>query len=366
MKSIATRSQNKSWPCAVSRPELLVSSDLDPHALAAWLRSHGGLEGKLLSVAKFSDGQSNPTYRLSMDRSTYVLRRKPFGKLLASAHAVEREFRLISALHPAGYPVPRPIALCSDERVIGAVFYVMEMVEGRAFWDGQLPAFDAASRRRLYEAMIDSLAELHNVSIEAVGLEDFGRPGNYLARQVERWRRQYRDSQTEESSEVDGLIEFLVNSVPEQRRTSIIHGDYRVDNLIFREDRLEIAAVLDWELSTLGDPIADMTYFALTWVMPHVPGRAFIGGLDLGSLGIPSLREAIERYCAATAQDIPAQLDWYVAFNLFRSIGICQGVKKRMLDGNASSANAAAAVAHLPRLITLAVSFAERAGASFA
>jgi aminoglycoside phosphotransferase (APT) family kinase protein len=341
-------------------------SDLNETELARWLGAEARVVGDLRSVSKFVDGQSNPTYRLHTDRGDFVLRRKPFGKLLASAHSVEREFRLIKALHPVGFPVPQPIALCTDASVIGSAFYVMEMVDGRAFWDGQLPHFEAPDRGRLYWAMIDTLALLHNISVDAVGLQDFGRPGNYLSRQVERWRRQYRDSQTEDSPEVDGLISFFEHNVPEQRRTSIIHGDFRIDNLIFDHNQFKIAAVLDWELSTLGDPIADLTYFALTWVMPNVPGRSFIGGLDLRGLGIPTLPEVIERYCAATAQEVPLQIDWYIAFNLFRSIGICQGVKKRMLDGNASSAHAAEAVAHLPRLITTAVSFAEKAGASFA
>lgn len=341
-----------------------MSSDLNEMALADWLDvTHPSLGG-LVSVDKFADGQSNPTYRVGTGAGEQVLRRKPFGSLLASAHAVEREFRLISALHPTGYPVAAPIALCEDDAVIGSPFYLMEMVEGRSFWDGALPGMDPEDRRLIYDAMIDTLARLHAIEVDSVGLETFGRPGNYFARQMDRWERQYRASQTEPAPQIDALIAFLAATVPAQSRTTILHGDYRIDNLIYRHDRPEIAAVLDWELATLGDPMADLTYLALNWVMPQIPGRSLLGGLDLPALGIPTLPQMIDRYAAAAGLDEIPPLDWYLAFNLFRGIGIAQGVKKRMIDGNASSDNAAAVIEPLPRLRAAAVHFAEQAGAS--
>ena len=341
-------------------------SDLDEIALAAWLKTTVPALGKAIGLERFSGGQSNPTYRLRTEHGAFVLRRRPFGQLLTSAHSVDREYRLITALYPVGYPVPRPIVLCSDKSVVGAVFYIMDMVNGRGFWDGHLPELAPADRRRVYESMVDTLARLHSIAIEPVGLQEFGRPGNYFARQVERWQQQYRASQTEESPQIDDLINFLSKTVPEQIRTTIIHGDYRVDNLIFADDRVEIIAVLDWELSTLGDPMADFTYFALNWVMPNTISRASMGGLDLPALGIPTLDEITERYCIASGLAKPPRLEWYFAFNLFRTIGIAQGVKKRLLDGNAAGAHPEAAVQALPQLITSALEFAELAGAAVA
>lgn len=343
-----------------------MASDLDEISLARWLRNSVPEAGGLVGLERFSGGQSNPTYRLITDRGAFVLRRRPFGQLLPSAHSVDREFRLISALHPAGLPVPRPITLCLDEGVIGSTFYVMEMVNGRIFWDGHLPELEPANRRQVYEAMIDTLASLHNVKVGPAGLADYGRPGNYFARQVERWRRQYRASQTEESPEIDALIDFLGRSLPEQVRTTVIHGDYRIDNLIFDQNRNQVAAVLDWELSTLGDPMADFTYVALNWVMPQGLSRASIGGLDLSSLGIPTLEEVTERYCIATGLAKPPRLEWYFAFNLFRTIGIAQGVKKRLIDGNAAGTDPQAAVRALPQLTASALAFAELAAAATA
>lgn len=343
-----------------------MASDLDEGALGSWLRAHVPAAGTVIGTTKFAGGQSNPTYRVTTDRGDMVLRRKPFGQLLASAHSVDREFKVMSALSPTGFPVPRPIALCVDDDVIGAMFYLMEMVAGRTFWDGDLPELGREDRRLVYEAMVDTLARLHDVSVEAVGLGDYGRSGNYFARQVERWTRQYRAAQTEKSPEIDELIDFLTGSVPPQARTTIIHGDYRIDNLIFDRDAVRVIAVLDWELSTLGDPLADFAYLALNWLMPQGVARASIGGLDLAVLGIPALDEMTERYCSASRIAKPAQLDWYFAFSLFRSIGIAQGVKKRAIDGNASGANVAAVTDALPRLIEASLHFANRArSASF-
>lgn len=338
-------------------------SDLDEAALTQWLQARlAGVVGRV-TVEKFSGGQSNPTYRVSAGSDAYVLRRKPFGPLLPSAHAVEREFQLLEALHPAGLPTPRPLALCEDDAVIGSAFYIMEMVEGRTFWDGALPDLSPDSRRAVYEGMIDALAQLHTIDPIAVGLETFGRPGNYFGRQVERWTRQYRASQTEVLAGMEALIEWLPISLPEQTRMSVIHGDYRIDNLLFMADRPEVAAILDWELATLGDPLSDFAYLMLNWVLPHAPGKATLGGLDLKALGIPTLQEATQRYCQATGRDGAPNLDWYFAYSLFRGVGIIQGIQKRILDGNASSPHAAVLVAQIPAMVEIAWTFAMRAGA---
>ncbi len=338
-------------------------SDLDVARLGQWLAGVLPAAPADIRLEKFPGGQSNPTYRMSIDGRDYVLRRRPFGPLLPSAHAVEREYRLISALHPTGFPVPAPLALCQDEDVIGSAFYVMELVEGRTFWNGALPDLSPPERRAAYEAMVDTLARLHSVDPVAVGLEDFGRPGNYFERQVARWTKQYRAAQTDDLPEVERLIDFLPRTAPEQTRTAIIHGDYRIDNLIYAPDSMTVRAVLDWELATLGDPLADFAYMAMNWILP-ADGRAGLNGLDLEAAGIPSLDDMARRYCAATGRDALPDLHWHFAFNLFRLIGIIQGVKKRMLSGNASSAKAADAVAMLPALTTAAWREARLAGAA--
>jgi aminoglycoside phosphotransferase (APT) family kinase protein len=291
-----------------------------------------------------------------------VLRRKPFGVLLPSAHAIEREYRLLSALHPTGFAVPRPIALCEDAAVIGAPFYLMGLVEGRPFWEGALPDVPREARRPLYEAMIDTLAALHNCDHAAVGLADFGRPGNFFERQIARWIKQYRASQTDELADVERLIEWLPQTVPAQTRTSLVHGDFRIDNMIFAPDAPRVIAILDWELATVGDPLADFTYFAMHWIMDDT-GSAALGGRDLDTLGIPSLDEVVARYCAATGRDGMAGLNWYFAYNLFRLVCIIQGVKRRMLDGNASNDQAAEAVKRIAPLASSAWAQARLAGA---
>ena len=337
--------------------------DFDEARLATWLANalpgFAGLE----AIAKFPGGQSNPTYRIQADDRSYVLRRKPFGPLLPSAHAVEREYRLISALYPTGFPVPRPIALCEDDSVLGATFYLMEMVEGRTFWDGTLRDVTKAERRPIYDAMIDRLAELHSIDHRAVGLGDFNRPGNYVARQVERWTKQYRAAQTDEIADVERLIEWLPRSAPEQRCTSIIHGDYRIDNLIYASDSPQVRAVLDWELATIGDPVADFAYLAMNWVMEPDGRRSGLAGIDLEKSGLPTLDEAISRYCTKSGRDGLPDLRWYFAYNMFRLVGIVQGIKKRMVTGNASSATAASTVAGLVPLAKAAWAEARKAGA---
>lgn len=338
-------------------------SDLDEARLAGWLAATLPDGGGVLTLEKFPGGQSNPTYRVTRGGEAMVLRRKPFGTLLPSAHAVEREYRLIAALEPAGFPVPRAIALCEDADVIGAPFYLMALVEGRGFWNGVLPDVARDQRRPLYEAMIDTLAALHAIDHEAVGLADFGRPGNHFARQVERWTRQYRAAQTDDIPEAERLIEWLPATVPAQQRTSIIHGDYRIDNLVFAPDAPRVAAVLDWELATIGDPLADFAYLAMNWVMP-ADGRSGLGGIDLAAEGLPTLDEAIARYCAATARDGLPDLHWYFAYNLFRLMGIVQGIKKRLIDGNASNAQAEQMAARVMPLAQAAWAQARLAGAT--
>lgn len=337
-----------------------MSTDVDK--LTQWMHAHvPGFEGPI-TLDKFSGGQSNPTFALGTASGRYVLRRKPAGTLLASAHAVDREFRLLSALHPKGFPVPRPIALCEDESVIGSAFYVMERIDGRTLWDGTLPDETPATRRAIYEQMVETLARLHRFDPAQVGLADYGRPGNYFERQVARWSRQYRASQTDDVPEVEKLIEWLSRTVPEQTAATIIHGDYRLDNLIFDPTEAKIAAVIDWELSTIGDPLADFSYFALHWIMPS-DGLAAVGGVDLAPLGIPSIDEITDLYCAMSGRARLANPNWYFAFNFFRLVGIVQGIRKRIIDGNASSQEAETAAAKLVPLARLGWEQARLAGA---
>ena len=332
----------------------------DDAALGEWLEANvAGFEAPF-ELTKFPSGQSNPTYRIVAASGDYVLRRKPFGRLLPSAHAVDREYRLMAALHPLSFPVPEPLALCTDESVIGAIFYVMEMARGRSYPNGALPGSDAATRRRMYEQLVDTLADLHNIEPQAAGLADFGKPGNYFERQVKRWTRQYRDSQTDDLPEMERLIAFLPRTIPEQSRTSIVHGDYRIDNVLFDGDRL--TAVLDWELATLGDPVADFSYLAMQWAMP-ADGGAGLAGLDLDGLGIPRLDELVQRYSKRSGVPVAGNLDWYFAYNLFRLAGIVQGIKKRVLDGTASHAQAEEMAKRVPMLAQAAWRFAGKAGA---
>lgn len=338
------------------------TADLDAGRLTAWLEQYvAGFQGPI-SLTKFQGGQSNPTYRLEAASGTYVLRRKPFGTLLPSAHAVEREYRVLTALHPLGFPVPRVFALCEDAAVIGAAFYLMDWVDGTNFTDGALPGLAADARTRLYHDMIDTLAALHRIDAGAAGLATFGRPGNFFERQVARWVKQYRASETERIEPVERLIVWLPATLPPQSGVAIVHGDYRIDNLIMARSSGRILAVLDWELATLGDPLSDFSYFLMSWVTP-VDGRAGLLGLDLERLGIPTLAQVVARYCERTSRDVIQDLDWYFAFNLFRLLGIAQGIKKRLLDGNASNARAGELAARIPQIAAQAWRFAQRAGA---
>jgi aminoglycoside phosphotransferase (APT) family kinase protein len=335
---------------------------VDEAALGAWLEANVEGFGGPFTLSKFASGQSNPTYKISAVSGEYVMRRRPFGQLLPSAHAVDREYRLLSALNPLDFPVPRPLALCGDPSVIGAIFYVMELARGRPYANGALPDFDPSTRRRMYEQLVDTLAELHNIDPIAAELADFGKTGNYFERQVARWTRQYRDSETDYIPEMERLIAFLPETLPEQSSTSIVHGDYRIDNVVYDGDGT-LTAVLDWELATLGDPVADFSYLAMQWMMP-ADGGAGLAGLDHRALGIPTLDEVVERYCTRSGNAVTSsKLDWYFAYNLFRLAGIVQGIKKRVLDGTASHADAAAMAERVPMLASAAWNFAKTAGA---
>lgn len=291
-----------------------------------------------IDVTKFSGGQSNPTYLLKANAGKYVLRRKPPGQLLKSAHAVDREFRVMQALRYTGVPVPRVQHLCLDESIIGSVFFVMEYVPGRIFWDPTLPELSKTERRETYLEMCRVLATLHKVDIDAVGLTDFGRPGDYFSRQISRWTKQYIASQTEKIAEMDAVINWLPGHLPtDDGRISLVHGDYRLDNMIFDGDAPEIVALLDWELSTLGHPLADLAYQCMQLRMD--PGKHLSGlnGIDRVDLGIPTEQEYVAQYCEHCGINRIENWSFYLAFSFFRMAAILQGVKKRALDGNASS-----------------------------
>lgn len=295
-----------------------------------------------LTIERFRGGQSNPTLLLSMDgQRRFVLRKKPDGNLLPSAHAVDREFRVISALKGSGVPVAGPHFLCEDASITGAMFYVMDYVEGRSFWDPALPDQTPTERASIYAEMNRVIAALHAVDPMAIGLEGFGRPENYVARQVARWTKQYRASETETIASMDALIDWLPENIPQQQGSSLIHGDFRIDNMIFHPDEPKILAVVDWELSTLGDPMADFAYHMLTWHFPQTPFRG-LADRDLPALGIPGERPYRDAYLATTGRQDVSERDWnaYLAFCLFRVAGIRQGIMKRVVDGNASSAHA--------------------------
>ena len=312
----------------------------DAARLEPWLEANvAGYRGPL-EIARFQGGQSNPTFRLTTPGATYVLRRKPAGEVLPSAHAVDREFRVLRALHGTEVPVARPLALCTDPDVIGSMFYVMDYVDGRIFWEQSLPGLAPAERGALYDAMGATIAALHRLDWQALGLADYGRPGNYLARQVARWTRQYRASETETIEAMDRLIDWLPAHLPAREVPALVHGDFRMDNLIFHPTEPRVLAVLDWELSTLGDALADFGYHAMSWRIPPNGFRG-IGGLDLAALGIPSEADYVAAWCRRTGQAFPVA-DWevYLVFGMFRIAAILQGVLKRGLVGSASSAQA--------------------------
>ena len=335
---------------------------IDQGALEAWLKANvAGYEGPL-ELRQFKGGQSNPTYQLVTPKQKYVLRRKPPGKLLPSAHAVDREYKVIAALHPTGFPVAQPFGLCTDDAVIGTWFYVMDMVEGRIIWDGTIPDSNPAERRAIYKDKIETLAKLHNTDVAAVGLSDFGKPGNYFGRQVDRWGKQYVASETQKIPVMDRLIDWLPKTLPADDQTSVVHGDYRLDNMVIHPTEPRVIAVLDWELSTLGNPLADFTYLLMNWVMPTDSGRSGLSNVDLKALGIPDVNEAVDIYCKATGRPGLPELDWYFAYNSFRLAAICQGIAGRVRDGTANSPQAVAMGERVPLLAAVAEKFARNAG----
>ena len=318
------------------------SLDLPEAALAAYLETHAaGFRGPLVAT-KFKGGQSNPTYLLEAASGKYVLRRKPPGKLLASAHAVDREFRVLQALiGTSSVPVARPLHLCTDDGVIGSMFYVMEYLPGRIFWDPALPEVSTQQRTQHYSAAIDALVSLAQLDVGAVGLSDYGRPGNYFARQVARWSEQYRAAETESLAPMETLLAWLPSAVPaDDGRIALVHGDFRIDNLIWNADTPTLAAIVDWELSTLGHPYADLAYFCMALRLPRNPILPGLAGMDRAALGIPSEHAIIERFSAASGVDPRAHWNFLLAFQFFRLAAIAQGVLKRALQGNASSERA--------------------------
>jgi aminoglycoside phosphotransferase (APT) family kinase protein len=318
-----------------------VDLTLPDTALATYLAQHvDGFHGPLRST-KFKGGQSNPTYLLEAASGRYVLRRKPPGPLLASAHAVDREFRVLGALHGSAVPVAMPLHLCRDEAVIGSMFYVMAWVDGRVCWDPSLPDATPASRAAHYEAMVATLAALHRVDVGAVGLGDFGKPGNYFARQLARWSEQYRNSETGPIPAMDALIARLPERCPaDDGVVALVHGDYRIDNLMFAPDAPRVVAVVDWELSTLGHPLADLGYLCMALRLPRNPALPGLAGLDRDALGIPSEAAMLARYSELSGRPIPADWPFVLAFSYFRLAAIAQGVARRAQQGNASSEQA--------------------------
>ncbi|MEL6575736.1 MAG: phosphotransferase family protein [Pseudomonadota bacterium] len=344
---------------------------LDTARLEAYLSSAVPDFSGPIAARQFSGGQSNPTYRLETPAASYVLRRKPPGVLLPSAHAIDREYRVMAALGAQGFPVPPVLHYCDDAGVIGAAFYLMRFVEGRVLFDTRLPGMAPSERTAVYDALIDTLAALHRVKVADAGLSDYGRPGGYIARQVARWSTQYRATAGPEAPEGAGpvlpemarLMAWLpgaVAGVPDE--TCLVHGDYRLDNAMLAPEGPDVVAVLDWELSTLGHPLADLSYFLMTWAFP-ADLRWGLAEADLAALGIPDLAAMAARYAAATGREGVPDLDLLIAYNAFRLAAILQGVYARGLAGNAADEAALGMGADVPRLARIALDFAERAGA---
>ncbi|MBB6522149.1 phosphotransferase family protein [Pseudoteredinibacter isoporae] len=317
-------------------------SQLDVVKLASYLESQiNGFKGPI-SADKFPGGQSNPTFKITAESGVYVLRRQPPGKLLKSAHAVDREFRVLAALANSDVPVAKVYHLCEDRDVIGSMFYVMEYCDGNVHWDAQLPEVGNATRGKMYDEMNRVLAALHSVDLAEAGLEDYGKPGNYFARQLDRWTKQYRASELEKIDEMDQLIDWLENNQPEDDgRVSLVHGDYRLDNVMFDKSNQNIIAVLDWELSTLGHPFADLAYQCMQLRMPGAGDMKGLMGIDRAELNIPSEEEYVAQYCKRMGLDSIPNWEFYIAFSYFRLAAIIQGVAKRAADGNASNKKAA-------------------------
>lgn len=336
---------------------------IDRSRLAAFLKHNiPGCAGEM-TLERFRGGQSNPTLLVRFGNGRrLVLRKKPDGALLPSAHAVDREYRVIRALQESDVPVARAHLMCDDTSLAGAIFYVMDFIDGRAFWDPSLPDLTRAERSAVFAEMQRVIAALHAIDFAALGLDDFGKPGNYVARQVARWTRQYRASETEPIPAMDRLIEWLPLSIPKERTPSLLHGDFRLDNMIFHPSEPRVLALLDWELSTLGDPVADFAYHMLTWYLPARPFRG-LADHDLAALGIPDGQSYRAGYFAASGRDQPSERDWnvYLAYSLFRVAAIRQGIMRRVVDGTATSAFAREAGALAAPVAEIALAFAERA-----
>lgn len=340
---------------------LAEANRFDLGRLQAYMRLQVDGFGGKLEVEQFKGGQSNPTFRLSAGGKRYVLRRKPMGTLLPSAHAIEREYRVIKALAGSDVPVAHAYCLCEDNDVIGSAFYIMDCVEGRVLWEPALPGMQAAERAALFDEMNRIIATLHKLDYQALGLADYGKPGNYFARQIARWSKQYRASETEHIEAMENLIAWLPEHIPAGDESSIVHGDFRIDNMIFHRSEPRVLAVLDWELSTLGHPLADIAYHCMSW---HVPGGPFRGlqGLDLEALGIPAQHDYLARYCqrVGRAPIDPRDWDFYIAYNMFRGAGIAQGVMGRVADGTAASARAQEVGSWAPRMAASAWQLVEK------
>jgi aminoglycoside phosphotransferase (APT) family kinase protein len=318
-----------------------ISLALPDIVLAEYLEANvPGFRGPLTS-SKFKGGQSNPTYLIDAASGKYVLRRKPPGQLLASAHAVDREFRVLSALHGTAVAVAQPLHLCRDDAIIGSMFYLMEFVPGRIFWDPSLPEMAVGERAAYYDAMLQTLAALHAVDPNAVGLADYGKPGNYFSRQIGRWSEQYQASQTQSIADMDRLLETLPARCPaDDGVVALVHGDFRIDNLMFDPDRARVIAVVDWELSTLGHPLADLGYLCMALRLPRNPALPGLGGLNRDALGLPDEATMLGRYSELSGRAIPDDWPFVLAFSFFRLAAIAQGVAKRAQQGNASSEQA--------------------------
>lgn len=336
------------------------ASDIDAVLLATYLSQHIAGFSAPIAITKFPGGQSNPTYRLQTPHGDFVLRRKPAGTLLKSAHAVDREFQVLSALAGSNVPVAKAFHLCEDDSVIGSMFYIMEYVDGRVMWDPSLPGESHASRAAIYNEMNRVLACIHSLDIDAAGLSQYGKAGNYYERQMSRWVTQYRASETETISEMEHLIDWLVANTPaDDGRVSLVHGDFRLDNMMFAKHDARVIAVVDWELSTLGHPFADLAYQCMQWRMPHQGELSGLGGLDREALGIPSEADYIAQYCSRMGIEGIDNWPFYLAFSFFRLAAILQGVKKRALDGNASSAKAMKMGAFVKPLAAMAIELLE-------
>lgn len=315
-------------------------SDINADTLNAYLSANVAGFKRLGSVTKFADGQSNPTYRLTADSGEYVLRRKPDGQLLKSAHAIDREYRVMRALADTDVPVPRTYHLCEDASVVGSDFFIMSCLPGQTFWNPALPELTGDQRKHCYDQINKTLAAIHCVDVNAVGLSDFGKPGNYYARQTSRWTQQYRATETEDIPAMNAVIDWLdANMVEDDGRVSLVHGDFRIDNLMFDTDATRILGVLDWELSTLGHPFADLAYQCALWRLPPDAALAGLAGVDREKAQLPSEAEYVERYSERTGVTHIENWNFYLVFSLFRMAAIVQGVKKRALDGNASASN---------------------------